>query len=125
MLSNIQNVKTPLRKCKAPYWKLSGDGSGLNITSFARRFRCVRFLAAWKSNKHAEANREPSGCNHLAAFTWRILLVCAGADTGGDAGDASLPPDLKRYYHGTWFHCKLLQKCFCTVHYLNAKDAKN
>jgi len=34
---------------------------------FARRFRYVRFLGVWKSNKHA--NREPSSCNHLGRFT--------------------------------------------------------
>jgi len=28
ILTNFQNVKT-LRKCKAPYWKRSGDRSGL------------------------------------------------------------------------------------------------
>jgi len=35
-----------------------------------QRFRCIRFLPVWKSNKHA--NREPTTCNHLGAF----YLMC-------------------------------------------------
>jgi len=33
ILLNFQNVTTP-RKCKASYLRLSGHGSGLNLTSF-------------------------------------------------------------------------------------------
>jgi len=50
ILTSFQNVKT-LRKCNAPYWKRSGDRSGLNLTSF-RAMVSLRstILAVWKIN---------------------------------------------------------------------------
>jgi len=51
--------------CKAPYWKLSGYGSGSKPHILLRdRFRYVRFLRVWKSNRHV--NREPT--------MWVVLL---------------------------------------------------
>jgi len=41
---------------------------------FARRFRCVRFYAIWKSKKRT--NCEPSSSTSWVRFTWRVLLVC-------------------------------------------------
>jgi len=45
--------QVPLCKYKAPCWKLPGDGSGLNLTSFRATvsLRSIS-LAVWKSNKH-------------------------------------------------------------------------
>jgi len=44
--------------------------------------------------------------------------ICFQARTqGGDAGDESPPPDLKRCWHDTWFHWKSSPKYCCTAHH--------
>jgi len=49
--------------------------------------------------KHTEFHKhENPGLKQQRWTLW------AGADTGRDAGDASPQPDLKRYWHDTWFH---------------------
>jgi len=75
ILSNFQNVKSTCANVKPPIESFLTAVLVQNLTSFARRFRYARFSGVWKSNKHAD--REPSSCNHLDHFTWRVLLVCA------------------------------------------------
>jgi len=53
-----------------------------------------------------------------------LQSTSAGADTGGDVGDASPPPDPKKCWHDIDFIENHRQKYFCTAHY-SLKDAKN
>jgi len=46
-----------------------------------------------------------------------LRVIPTGANTGGDAGDACPPPDLKRCWYDTWFHWNSSPKIFlyCTL----------
>jgi len=57
---------------------------------------------------------------HTLSPQRRLILADTEGRRGhrGGAGDASPPPDLKRCWHGTWFHWKSSPKYFCTAHYL-------
>ena len=65
ILSNFQNVKSSAQM-QNPIEDFLTTVLVSTSHPFMRRFRCVRFLAVWKSSKHV--NREPSSCNHLGAF---------------------------------------------------------
>jgi len=75
ILSDFQNVKSTCANVNPllqAFWLRFWFET---LHPFAWRFRYVRFSGVWKSNKHA--NREPSSCNYLDRFSWRVLLVCA------------------------------------------------
>jgi len=83
ILSNFQNVKTHIEDLLVTVLVQTSH-------PFAGRVRCIRFLALWKSSKHA--NRERSSCNHLGAFCscvrdfysrgqWRNKRLDSGAET--------------------------------------------
>ena len=74
ILSNFQNVKSPCANVIPPIEDFLATVLLWNSHHFARRFRCVRFFAVWKS--YENANREPSGSTNWVRFTWRVLLVC-------------------------------------------------
>jgi len=66
ILSNFQNVKNSCANVKPPSENFLATVLVWTSHPFARRFRCVRYLPVWKSNKHA--NRERSSYNHLGTF---------------------------------------------------------
>ena len=71
---------------------------------FAGRFRCVRFLAVWKSNKYA--NRETSSWNQAVRFTWRVLLMCVRFNSRGKrVATSSSRCSLTSLYHHTYVQC--------------------
>jgi len=47
--------QVPLRNCKAPYWKLSGDASGLNVTSFRATVSLRSILTSLKKYRRRES----------------------------------------------------------------------
>jgi len=70
ILSNFQNVKS-LCANVIPIMKNFLATILIWISHhFAWRFRCVRFVLVWKSNKHT--NREPSSSSSWVRFTWRF-----------------------------------------------------
>jgi len=48
ILSNFQNVKSPCANVKPSYWSLSGNGSGLNFTSFCATVSLRSILSSLK-----------------------------------------------------------------------------
>jgi len=51
ILTNFQNVKTPCANVILPYWRLSGDGSDLNLTSFRATVSLLSILCSLNSLK--------------------------------------------------------------------------
>jgi len=66
ILSIFQNVKSHYANVKPFIGNFLATDLVWTSCHFARQFRCIRFFAVWKSNKHA--NRETSSCSHLSAF---------------------------------------------------------
>jgi len=71
--SIFQNVKSTCANVIPPIEDLLATVLIWNSHHSARWFRCVRFIAVWKSNKHA--NREPSSSTNWVHFAC-VLLVC-------------------------------------------------
>jgi len=66
-LSNFQKVKSPCVNLNPLFKNFWRRYRFLNLTHpFTRQFGCVRFLAVWKSKKHA--NRERNSYKCLGAF---------------------------------------------------------